>query len=616
MKLNYNILVIFMLLFCGQQLHAQTADALISKANKKYKELDFQGAIDLYSQALSKETKPQALFKISECYRRIGNYIQAENWYEKAAQHPEAPTEIFFYLGLCQLSNEKVEEAEANFKKFKELESAQLRAHNLLNAVKPEYRKELMNAGALYDIVSLPQLNTKYDDFGVTFFGDGIVFSSDRDTSKISSYRGSWLLKPYIQSYYASAELKDKDTKTYAYGAPRPISAEYNLNYHDGPVTFDGLQQTAFVTRFGINTKKANKHANQLNTQVGIMKRVGEQWSMPITGKKLEMNSAEFSVAHPCVTSDGDKMYFASDVAGGFGGYDIYVSYKEGDDSWSKPVNLGPEINTEGDEVYPHVDLEGFLYFSSDGQAGLGGFDIYYSKSSRGRWAEATNLGAPINSTRDDIAFMTDSTSSFGYFASNREGGRGKMDIYGYKKVGLQTEMMVFDKYTGLGIEGVVVKSECLSSKEEYVTNVDGRLFIPLPLERNCVLRFYSEQFEDTELTFSTNGYAPGAELFINMPIKIKDPDFNLKGTVKNDANQPLADATITLINGCGEEQVVKNPEHSGFFTFQLKANCSYVLKVEREGYFTTTKTFSTLGLKESRTFDKDIVMPRSNSGF
>jgi len=615
MRFCSKIVLLFILLFVVEHSYAQSVDALIKKADKKLDELDYQGAIALYEEALEKEIKPQALFKLPECYRRVGNYTKAEFWYAKAAQHPEAPVKMFFYLGLCKLSNDKVEEALPHFEKFKELESAQLRAHNLINACKPEMRSEFMNAGALYDIVRLPQLNTKYDDLGATFFDDGVTFSSDRDTAKISSYRGAWMLKPYVQSYYVETTLEDEETKTYSYGRIRPISGELNMNYHDGPLVFDGLNQTAYYTRFGLNPRKANRSANQLNTQIAILKRVGEQWSQPITGKKISLNSAEYSVAFPCVTSEGDKMYFASDVSGGFGGYDLYVSYNESG-TWSKPINLGPEINTEGDEVYPHVDLEGYLYFSSDGQAGLGGFDIYYSKSDRGRWEPATNLGAPINSMKDDVSFVTDSSGTFGYFASNRPGGRGKMDIYGYKRVALQSEILIFDKYTGEGLEGVVVESSCLPSKKEFVTNIDGRLFVPLPLERNCKLKLTSDIFDDTEKDVSTMGYAPGSELFINVPVKLKDPEFIVQGIVKNDKNEPVIDATITLTNGCGEEQMVKNPSHTGEYNFQLKPNCAYVLKVEREGYFTTTKTFSTRGLRESYDFEKNIVLPRTSAGF
>ena len=204
-------------------------------------------------------------------------------------------------------------------------------------------------------------------------------------------------------------------------------------------------------------------------------------------------------------------MYFASDVPGGFGGYDLYVSYNE-DGVWSKPVNLGPEINTEGDEIYPYMDQEGYFYFSSDGQTGLGGFDIYYTRSQKGIWDPAINLGSPINSSRDDISFVTDSSGSYGYFSSNRVEGKGGMDIYAFKRVALETEL-VFDKHTGEGIGGVEVVRWCIQN--QYETNIDGRLFIPLPMNKDCKLSFVSDELDPFDQSFSTKGYTAGSELFI-----------------------------------------------------------------------------------------------------
>lgn len=610
MRLIPRIIVLLVLCLSAQQLIAQSAtDALISKANKKCKELEFQEAIDLYEQALKKEMKPAALFALPDCYRKIGNYLKAGEWYAKAVEHPEAPADVFFYHGLTLMANEKFEEAEPYFKKFREMESAQLRGHNLMIACKPEIHKDLLVAAALYDVELVPNVNTQYDDFGATFFGKGIMFSSDRDTSKVTSYRGSWLYKPFIQTYFAEATLLDKDTKKYKYGWPQGFSASMNMNYHDGPVRFDGLQQTAFYTMFATNDKKANRTANDLNAQIAMIKRVGEQWTKPDT--KLSMNSREYSVVHPCVTPDGDKMFFASDVAGGFGGFDIYVSYNE-NGKWSKPINLGPEINTEGDEVYPFFGLDENLYFASDGQVGLGGFDIYYSKSKSGRWAPVTNLGAPLNSVKDDICFVLDSTGTFGYISSNRVPAR-KMDIYSFKRVALESQILVFDKATGQGVAGVEIKSECLPRSIKFITNVDGRVFTPLPLERNCKLMLTSEQFADTEKDVSTIGYVPGSELFINVPLMLKEAVYKAEGVVKDASNnEPIIDAVVTLINGCGEQQITIPLDHEGKYSVNLSKDCSYVLKIEKEGYFTNTQTFSTKGLRLSKTFSKNVLMPKS----
>jgi hypothetical protein len=612
MKLHL-YLIAFLLLGTTALVTAQSADALINKANKKAKDLEFQEAISLYEQALKKELKPAALFTLPDLYRKVGNWFQAEQWYAKASQHPEATADMFYYYGLALIANDKFEEAETQFRKFREMETAQLRGHNMMIAVQPTVHQDFMNAGALYDVAPVKAMNTPYDDIGVTFYDDGVLFSSDRDTTKISSYRGSWLYKPYVQSYFMPAEMKDKATKTLKYGKPVLFGDDLNMSYHDGPVRFDGNDQTAYYTVFGTNEKKANRRANSLNMRIASSKRVGEQWTKPNT--KLRLNSSEYSVIHPTVTPDGDKMFFASDIAGGFGGFDIYVSYNEGGE-WSKPVNLGPEINTEGDEIYPFFAMDENLYFSSDGQAGIGGFDIYYSSSTAGRWMPVTNMGAPINSSKDDVAYVSDSSGTYGFLSSNRVPDR-KMDIYYFKRVALESQILVFDKATGRGIEGVKVESECLPKNKEWITNIDGRIYVPLPLERNCKLMLTAEQFDDKEKELSTSGYVPGSELFINIPLQLKEAKFEAQGRIIDAfTGEPLMDATVTLISGCGEEKVTVPVSFDGTYTVPLEKDCSYVLKIERDGFFTHTQTFSTTGLRISKTFKRDVRMPRAAGTF
>ena len=613
MKLHPHIVVLLILCMSASQLSAQTADALINKANKKYKDLEFQEAIELYEQALKKETKTAALFALPDCYRKVGNHLKAEQWYARASQHPEAPTDIHYYFGLSLMSMDKFEEAEGQFTIFREKESAQLRGHNMMIAVKPEVHEELLKAGALYDVEVVSNLNTPYDDFGATMFDGGLTFSSDRDTTKVTSHRGSWLYRPFVQSYFVSATMKDRATKEFDYGNPILFSGALNMNYHDGPIRFDGLEQTAYFTVYGTNEKKSNRRATILNTQIASSKRVGEQWTKP--NQKLTLNSREYSVAHPTVTPDGDKMFFASDIPGGFGGFDIYVSYNENGE-WSKPINLGPEINTEGDEVYPFWGLDENLYFSSDGQAGLGGFDIYYSNSTAGRWIPVINLGAPLNSEKDEISYTMDSTGGYGFFSSNRVANRN-MDIYYFKRVALESQVLVFDKATGQGVAGVEITSDCLPKNKKWVTNIDGRIYAPLPLDHNCKLLLVSNLFTNTEKDVSTVGYVAGSELFINVPLELKAAEFTVEGSIKSASNsEPIVDATVTLINGCGEAEVTVPVSHEGKYTMKLSKNCSYVLKVVREGYFTNTQTFSTKGLRLSKTFKKNISMPKSAGSF
>jgi outer membrane protein OmpA-like peptidoglycan-associated protein len=145
----------------------------------------------------------------------------------------------------------------------------------------------------------------------------------------------------------------------------------------------------------------------------------------------LNFSSDSFTCGHPSLSKDGQVMYFASDMPGGYGGKDLYfVTYSKRSKEWGDPVNLGPTINTAGDEVYPFIHEDGTLYFSSNGHIGLGGTDIYFSKGSATDWSTPLNMKSPINSGGDDFSLILSKDKESGYFTSNREGGKGQDDIY------------------------------------------------------------------------------------------------------------------------------------------------------------------------------------------
>ena len=609
MMFHLRLLLSISILIVSVSTHSLAqSDNLFSKGLKMQKELDFQGAISIYQQLLEKEKSYPAMSNLAECYRRLGDYTNASRYYAMSAEHENATSDMTYYLGMCQLADDDLASARSSFVAFKKKERAQLRAHNMVAAMKGSNRTEMMNAGSLYDIVELSQLNTKFDDLGACFYDGGIIYFSDMDTSKASSLRGSWMLKPYVKPYFVSAVMADESTKTFRYGNPTEYVDVLNLSYHDGPILFNSSMDMGYYTKFGTNTSKANHLANTLNSNIAFVKKDGDQWSDPISGESISVNNVEYSVAFPYLTNDGYKMYFSSDVPGGFGGYDLYVSYNE-DGVWSKPVNLGPEVNTEGDEIYPYMDEEGYFYFSSDGQTGLGGFDIYYTRSNKGIWDPAINLGYPINSSRDDISFVTDSSGTYGYFSSNRLEGKGGMDIYAFKRVALETELLIFDKHTGQGISGVEVISDCLSSRTTYTTNIDGRLFIPLPMEKDCNLSFISEQLDSFATSFSTKGYTAGSELFINVPVTQKKLDFSVEGMIVDQNNIAIPDATISLISECSDLQRTETSKLDGSYQFPLGTPCSFVIKVEKEGYLTTSAVLSTRGMAQSTSFNKVIQL-------
>ena len=175
---------------------------------------------------------------------------------------------------------------------------------------------------------------------------------------------------------------------------------------------------------------------------------------------ELEINSAYYSMKNPALSCDGKSLYFSSDMPGGFGNYDIYKSEIKDDGSLGEPINLGQKINTEEQEVFPHMCCDNTLYFSSNGHLGLGGLDVFYSKNVDGKWSNVRNVGLPVNSNSDDFAFKMGDDCTNGFVSSNRAGGVGSDDVYAVKKIkplcDILLESIVVDAKTDLPIDAAL----------------------------------------------------------------------------------------------------------------------------------------------------------------
>ncbi|WCL80331.1 OmpA family protein [Saprospira sp. CCB-QB6] len=601
-------LAFFCLALAATSLEAQSAK--LTKANKFYQQLNFRKAIELYENILAKKTEPEALFNLPDCYRRIGDYQKAERWYAKAVLHPEANAELYFYLGLSQLSNNRPQEARVSFEKFRELAPGDLRGPQLIEACNDSLRTLLNNSGALYIVRNVREINTKYDEFGLNTHRKGIVYCAERDTGAAPIFfQSAWTGRPFVDVYYCDRRLVDEETKAYKYGKSRPFDKIVDTRYHDGPVTFSPDGTTMYFTRNYYDKGKVERDGTGIvRTQIMSTKMTNTGWEKK--GRRVDFARTSYSVAHPTLNAEGDKMYFASDMPGGFGRMDLYVSYLEGS-GWSEPINLGPEINTEGDEVFPWLAADGTLYFASDGHTGLGGLDVYSSKAYKGRWRPLENLGSPINSRFDDFAYMQDDSSGIsGYFSSNRDSAVGATDIFFFTKLAVNTELLVFDKVTGKGVDEVSLTSDCFPRKE-YLTDINGRVQLQLPLNRGCTFEVFSPAFGDTSVTISTEGYAMGARLFIQVPIVAKKLEIKVEGQVLNDkTGEPLANAAVELMSNCQKASIKGNTDAEGNYSLKALANCQYVIKASKEGYFTSTNKFNTLHVDEDTTFNANVALP------
>lgn len=266
-------------------------------------------------------------------------------------------------------------------------------------------------------------VNTAGLEFSPAFYEDGIAFISTNTVGMKKITDESLKLS-------AMSILRSRRNAEGLLSAPEPFARELVSLYHEGPVCFDRTAETVYFSR-NVMEKGREKLAEDGSQKMRLYSstKVGGVWSEP---KPLPFNTGEFDDCHPTISIDGDKLYFSSNRPGSFGGMDIFVSYKVGD-SWSEPVNLGPIVNTKGNEVFPFIHADNSLYFASTGhEGGLGGLDIYYVTPDGQRWTKPINLGNPFNTPGDDFGLIVDLNKINGYFSSNGTGGLGGDDIFSF----------------------------------------------------------------------------------------------------------------------------------------------------------------------------------------
>ncbi|MBP7273109.1 MAG: PD40 domain-containing protein [Saprospiraceae bacterium] len=271
-------------------------------------------------------------------------------------------------------------------------------------------------------------INSEELEYCPTFYEDGLVFVSTKYPSEEYRIKDRRINKNIMSIYVSKRNAEE------LLDVPSVFSENLLTIVHEGPVSFDRTQETMFFTRNNIkNGKKIKASDGIVKLKIFTASKSSEgNWGNVV---ELPFNDNESSACHPSLSPDGDKLFFASDRAGGYGGMDIYVCEKQGD-TWGEPKNLGASINSESNEVFPFIHADGTLYFASNNSKSLGGYDINFSDLNKGVWSVPQNLGKPFNSEADDLGFILDNNKKLGYFSSNRKGGKGEDDIYSFQVIG------------------------------------------------------------------------------------------------------------------------------------------------------------------------------------
>lgn len=290
-----------------------------------------------------------------------------------------------------------------------------------------------------YSIKNLAE-NTKYQDYGVSYAGDStVIFASSRKKNTIRNKTWAGNDQPFLELYKG---VYDKDGEIINVEL---FSKKVNSKYHDADLVYTKDLETFYFTRNNYLDKKFKKdtlswNLNQLYKAVrkdngDTKSKDKKNWEV----QQMPFNNDNYQTGHPALNKSEDKLYFISDMLGGYGATDIYVVDILSDSTYSKPRNLGPNVNTKGKEMFPFVDENNLLYFSSDGYIdGYGKLDVYVTRLEIGSGIpvkKAQNIGRPINSDQDDFGFVRESNTNLGYFSSNRKGGKGDDDIYSFEEL-------------------------------------------------------------------------------------------------------------------------------------------------------------------------------------
>ncbi|MFV0471148.1 MAG: OmpA family protein [Paludibacteraceae bacterium] len=413
-------LIVVFLTSCG-------IEARLRKADKHYTLGEYYTAGKLYKSVYSKipykqkEKKAAVAFKQGECYR-LTNYYRAEQAYQNAVRYKYSNDTVNLRLAQMQMRNGKYKEAGENFDIFlsqhpeSELAKSGLRAST--------YALELKNNPTRYEVRKSKDFNAvRSSSFSPAFSGsdgDVLYFTSNRKFGKKNIVRKNNGVsgQPNNHIFFTRKNNKEK------WEDIEQVEGEINTGNDEGVETFSSDGRTMYFTRSNTVEDKGN------GTVVMVSNRAGGSWGAPQEIKLFKDSTV--SVAHPSISSDGEILYFVSDNIGGLGGKDIWKATNINGE-WGALENLGPKINTQGDEMFPTVREDGVLFFSSDGHPGMGGLDIFRATPQKdGDWM-VENMGSPINSNNDDFGITFEGKKEKGYFSTNRNNTRAYDAIWSFE---------------------------------------------------------------------------------------------------------------------------------------------------------------------------------------
>ncbi|PKV52188.1 WD40 repeat protein [Aquimarina sp. MAR_2010_214] len=423
MVLKKNLGALLFLFFWGAVF---SQEKQLEKANEAFRNYAYIEAREMFLKAIEKGGNSIELYeRLGDSYYFNGELEKAAQWYRVLSSlYPEkVKSEYRIRYAQCLKSaegDEKEDDVTSQLYASHSDDQKEEEVYNLINDV--SFKKEKSKKY----IVDVLNINSKYSDYAPSFNNGELVFASSRNTRNFSAVVHEWNNQPFLDLYTTTKGTVKKQSV-------KKLKGDINSKFHESSATFSKDRKTVYFTRNNYSKRKS-----KTNTEgVVLLKIYRARYEKGKWGnvEELPFNSDEYSIAHPALSYDEKFLYFASDMPGTQGKSDLYVVAINEDKSFGIPKNLGSQINTSGRETFPYISDKGKLFFASDGHQGIGGLDIFMAMENKEGLVEVYNLGEPINSPKDDFTFIINEENKTGYFASNRSGGKGDDDIYGFRQL-------------------------------------------------------------------------------------------------------------------------------------------------------------------------------------
>ena len=548
---------------------------LIEKADKQYQLHAYRMAAQSYETLLAQnQTQWAVSLRLADCYMHLNELQKAANQYARSVRDGRVQADDYLAYGRALMMLGQYEQAEQQFNVYRQVNPTV--ATQFIKAC--QYARSNSEGASDYAVQPLSKVNTSAANFGVAMWKDQLIWSSSRTDFKRSqnnAQRNDIASGEVNQLFIAPIEGVSRQAFRINF-----LKSDLRNTYNESNPSFtaDGKMVAYMRNNMAEDERITSNGGLEMSVYTADVDADGN-W---LNSRSFAYNNG--STGFPALSPDGNIIYFTSNRSGGYGGFDIYRSDKRGD-IWSEPRNLGPSVNTQGDEITPFSDGT-TLYFASDWHFGFGGYDIFKVQGS-----EIVNLGTGVNSSGDDYNFIFDPSVSTGFFVSNRKGIKGKTDIFQVTKSGETANIIILDN-------GIPLKDATIRVVQGSASNLSqrkgGNYLVSLSDRKSMTIEVSKPGFKTQSVKIDPN-YSNSARIVEvalqkDVPTQMSTlPEYSAMIT-DGSTGEPLEGVLVKITNQLANTQTQTLTDVKGKFKFPISLNAAVGLTFSKEGFVITQK--------------------------